>query len=212
MDKSRIARALHKPKLRRAEFQRLRLFANLPGWFEQGIDVIPYVEELSAEFEAHLVPHWKHLEYGQIPVLEARAADDVASGIAKRERNRIVDEGARIENRAGQAWLTVLISHNVWSNFKKSHATAAIAGRYVGRSVGDGEPVSGGSGGDFGDLPIPNDLIFQAGRIAAESFSVTKRKLINVADHKTVTNVEIGIAVFKKWKPLIAKVAVIQRA
>lgn len=174
--------------------------------------MIPDVEELCAKFHAHLFAYRKELEDRKIPVLKSRSTDDVASRVSEREGNGVIYESASIENGAGHARLSVGIADDVRAYLEEAHASAAVARGYVGDGVGDGEPISRGSGGDARNLPVADNLVLQPGGVASKLFPVSKWKLINVADHKAVPHVEIGIAVFQKRVTLITEIAVIERA
>src|SRR3984957_6296442 len=68
------------------------------GFVREGqIRMIPDVEEFGAKFEMHLLADRELFDEGKVPVLQTRAANDVASGISESSQYGIRDEGAGVE-------------------------------------------------------------------------------------------------------------------
>src|SRR5467141_409326 len=66
----------------------------------------------------------------------------------------------------------------------------------VAIAVGDRVPVPGGESGDTGNLPATENLVTCAGQAAAEMLAMSDGQIINVAQHETVADVEIGVPAF----------------
>ena len=87
--------------------------------------MVPDVKKLGAELEAVPLVQWKGLEKREIPVLESRTPDDVASRVAKRPQHPVGGEGARVEESSGNAWFSVRIANAIRTG-RIGHIAAAI--------------------------------------------------------------------------------------
>src|SRR4051812_21569006 len=139
------------------------------------------VEDLRPEFETCSLAGLNDLENGQVPLLKARAADDIASSTAETEKVRCRGVGRRILKRAGiekcSGNTRTPIRILPWNQI--SALTPVRIGK-VAIAVGDRVPVPSGQSGDTGNLPATNNLVSHASQTAAETLAVSKWQLIKV--------------------------------
>ena len=169
------------------------------------------VEEFRSEFELHLLANRKLLDEGSVPGFVSRPLDDVAPAIPERSLNIVMRKRTGIELRPGHARSAIRIANPVGTRAIKSDGAAAI-GIGDGDNIRSGVVIAGGCGKDAAHLPISKNLIHKTGSVLCEHAPATEWQIIDVTEYKTMTNVKVGIPIFRVGKTLVAKISIVHRS
>jgi len=173
--------------------------------------VIENVKELCPEFKMLLFVDVELFNERGVPSRVSGTYDVVAGGVAESAKDRVMGEGAGVEQGAGDAWSGVGIADNGRTRTIEADGSAAI-GIGNGNSVGRGVVVAGGCGEDSRHLPVTDDLIDDSRRIFGEDPPVAKGQVVDVAEDETVAHVEVSIAVVLVGVALILKISIVDRS
>src|ERR1700683_2713795 len=147
LDLPRRARCQRKAEAGLAKLEWSGLCADRAKLSKQIIYMIQHIEELRAEFEFLLFADGELFHRRGIPRLVSRTLDNIASGVAKGSKVRVVGKSAGIEKRSLNARLGIGIADQVGARTIVAHGAAAIsAGDIV--NIRSGVVIAGGGGSD----------------------------------------------------------------
>src|SRR5579864_9480979 len=106
-------------------------------------------------------------EQRNVPILEARSKNDVASGIAKRPLDCVCSKCARVEQRSRNTRFAVWIANHVWTRRVGNSSTAIGIGK-VCANVRGRVPIAGRRRSYARDLPPADDLVPPAAGVSEE--------------------------------------------
>src|SRR5450759_79592 len=144
LDEAWIPRGLQKTELRCAEFDRNGLhLAGRSDRTPEAVHMVPDIEEISPELNAHLLAHGEGLQQHYIPSLVPGTVNDVSSFIAKRALNEIAGKGTRVEESTSDTGLAVGIAYDIRPSAVVPDRAATVRVRTIHQRIRNGKPVPG---------------------------------------------------------------------